>query len=604
MKLSNIMLMMIMVGLLAIPVAAEEQKNYIVDSWAITVNTTPVQNNLSFVPTPVPTPIPGHGYLIVYIRAGGSAQDLRIWIKNDLTNTTPFDSTYRPDRSEIEGQNDGYIQIYVLPDGVSEPTLLEEGNYTAYLQHGNADQMEMTTFHIGSNALTRITFLGSAVSSRHDDRFVFTVVSALYEFSGPGGCHWVHHEAVTHNVTIVDKPAWNETIIDTAPWDEYIYHQEINHTVYYPEVNHTVYHPEINHTVYHENTTSQVWVPEVNHTEKRASTWNETKPAIPATGVLADYEVGHVHAVWVMNCPVDAECFIVDHVWNKYRVTSDESAQAFVITVHAPFGSAGIGREADYLAGHVHARDNGNPSQTDFFYNNVPYHITGNKHDTAFRVTPGTPAEYGCVAGEWVDGTCPVSDPKCIEEPKCGCEQRIIVDTAGYFKTVDNMDGYEETVIDRAAYTEIIVDMEAHSEIILDKAAWTETIHHPAGSHEVSHPAITHEETVVDQGAWDEYVCTGQQSRGSIDVTKEVQQLVGKGRLIFTFNKDIRMLLKEKSDVPYVPYGGTITVRYLLSSQCVCRKQMEIVTSDEGSINLALGRPATWNNNVALLGAC
>jgi len=156
-------------------------------------------------------PVDSYGYAVFYIRAGGSAQDLNVWIGNDANKNTTFDPTYHPDKSVIEGQNPDFLKVKVLPDGVSEPVMLSAGNYTAYLQKGNGDQVEQFPFIIGGGATERVQFLGAAVSSADPNtcKPVYTVTSAMY---GSGGCWYV---------TIIDKEAWDEEVVDADAWDHH-----------------------------------------------------------------------------------------------------------------------------------------------------------------------------------------------------------------------------------------------------------------------------------------------------------------------------------------------------------------------------------------------
>lgn len=169
-----------------------------------------------------------YGYLTAYVRAGGSAQDLTIWIKNDLQNVT-FDPVFHMDRTMIVGQNPDFLKVKVLPDGLSEPMMLAAGSYTAYLQNGNSNQLETIKFTIGGGDITRITFLGAAVSPKHrvTSRPGVTIINAEWGASGRI-CEFVWVGETNHTV----------------------YHPEINHTQWIDDVTHTVYHPEIKHTEY------------------------------------------------------------------------------------------------------------------------------------------------------------------------------------------------------------------------------------------------------------------------------------------------------------------------------------------------------------------
>jgi hypothetical protein len=160
-----------------------------------------------------------------------------------------------------------------------------------------------------------------------------------------------------------------------------------------------VYYPEVNHTVHH---------PEVNHTEKQISTWQIVTPATPATGVLAQWN------------------------WELW----------------------------DWESGHVHARHETTPSQIDFYYGTSSMHIAGNRHDTAFMVTPGTPAVWGWViTTPWEPGTCGMD--RTIQMTKC--EERLVVDERAY----------DELIVDKEAWTDLIYhDGTSHEEIVVDAPAY------------------------------------------------------------------------------------------------------------------------------------
>jgi hypothetical protein len=112
------------------------------------------------------------GSVIVFMRAGGSAEDLSVYISRDESNATPFDNYYHPDRTEVVNQNtlkDKYLKLTVLPDGVSVPERLTPGNFTAYLRNGNGGQPEQQSFTIGVKSTSYVQLLGHAVSSFDND---------------------------------------------------------------------------------------------------------------------------------------------------------------------------------------------------------------------------------------------------------------------------------------------------------------------------------------------------------------------------------------------------------------------------------------------------
>ena len=87
-----------------------------------------------------------YGNLEVIIRAGGSAQDLTVFLKQS-DNPLLFDSRYHADRTEIIGQNEGWYRIKVQPNGISFPELFYAQDYTACLRNGNGNQKSVRTLH-------------------------------------------------------------------------------------------------------------------------------------------------------------------------------------------------------------------------------------------------------------------------------------------------------------------------------------------------------------------------------------------------------------------------------------------------------------------------
>lgn len=131
--------------------------------------------------TPVVPDYSKQGNVVFIVRAGGSAQDLNVWVK-DVTNTTipAFDYTYNPDKSMIDGQNIGYDQYKILPDGQSDLLPFPAGKYVAYMQNGNGGQPEVQEFIVGNGDTTRVVFLGHAVSSVASAVCQREIVSAEY----------------------------------------------------------------------------------------------------------------------------------------------------------------------------------------------------------------------------------------------------------------------------------------------------------------------------------------------------------------------------------------------------------------------------------------
>jgi hypothetical protein len=161
-----------------------------------------------------------YGWVEFRIRAGGSAQDLTIWLQNDDTQKDlVFNATYNPDGTAIVGQNPGFMKIKIYPQGTSEPELIDAGNWTAYLQKGNGDQLETQHFKIGGGEITFVPFLGSAVSS--DARIVGVgkpiIVTSAYGYSAS---HTVYHPEVNHTIVTGTTPAYY-TIVHSGSFTGY-----------------------------------------------------------------------------------------------------------------------------------------------------------------------------------------------------------------------------------------------------------------------------------------------------------------------------------------------------------------------------------------------
>jgi hypothetical protein len=105
------------------------------------------------------------GGLIINIRAGGSVEGLTMFIARDGTNVSPIEYSFLPDRTVVEGENKGYLQVKILPDGHSEIVRLPPGNYTAYLPDWNGGEPEQQSFMITEEVITPLWFKGFAASS-------------------------------------------------------------------------------------------------------------------------------------------------------------------------------------------------------------------------------------------------------------------------------------------------------------------------------------------------------------------------------------------------------------------------------------------------------
>ncbi len=131
--------------------------------------TAGAQNNVSKKnATPAITATTGAltGALVIHIRAGGSADGLKVFIARDGSNLPPVEYSYRPDRTIVEGPNSGYLAVKVLSDGVSEVVRLAPGRYTAYLPSMNVGRPpEEQSFLVRDDEITQIWFDGYMTSS-------------------------------------------------------------------------------------------------------------------------------------------------------------------------------------------------------------------------------------------------------------------------------------------------------------------------------------------------------------------------------------------------------------------------------------------------------
>jgi hypothetical protein len=243
MKITYVILAAMLLCIASVPVMAE---NIYID------------NNPSLS---LPSPS-SYGYVVFNIRAGGSAQDLAVWVSRDDLKTKLFDPAFHMDRSVIANQNLDYLKVMVEPDGLSNPMLLSSGKYTARIQNGNGNQIEEQHFSIGGGATEYVTFIGAAVQSVPTYCWKIIIIDVPgIEIYHPEVNHTVYHEPATHVVTIVDKeaydeividvPAYDEVIVDTPAWTETIHHDATTHVVHHDAVTHVVHHNAVTHKVHH-----------------------------------------------------------------------------------------------------------------------------------------------------------------------------------------------------------------------------------------------------------------------------------------------------------------------------------------------------------------
>jgi hypothetical protein len=105
------------------------------------------------------------GGLFINIRAGGSVEGLKVFIARDGTNVSPIVYSFLPDRTVVEGENKGYIQVKIPPDGRSGLVKLLPGTYTAYLPNWNGGEPEQQSFTIRADEISPIWFQGFSASS-------------------------------------------------------------------------------------------------------------------------------------------------------------------------------------------------------------------------------------------------------------------------------------------------------------------------------------------------------------------------------------------------------------------------------------------------------
>jgi hypothetical protein len=105
------------------------------------------------------------GGLFINIRAGGSVEGLKVFIARDGTNVSPIVYSFLPDRTVVEGENKGYIQVKIPPDGRSGLVKLMPGTYTAYLPDWNGGEPEQESFTIRADEISPIWFQGFSASS-------------------------------------------------------------------------------------------------------------------------------------------------------------------------------------------------------------------------------------------------------------------------------------------------------------------------------------------------------------------------------------------------------------------------------------------------------
>jgi hypothetical protein len=101
------------------------------------------------------------GTAIFRIRAGGSAQDLTVYIVRNGLPIPKFDAAGKPIPS-TDPHNPGFAEVKVLPNGESLPERFTGGDFIAYLHNGQGGQPEMVPFYIGIGYTTYVALMGNA----------------------------------------------------------------------------------------------------------------------------------------------------------------------------------------------------------------------------------------------------------------------------------------------------------------------------------------------------------------------------------------------------------------------------------------------------------
>ena len=91
-----------------------------------------------------------------------------MFIVRDGTDVSPPVYYYLPDRTIIEGENTGYVQVKILMDGNSYLVEFPPGTYTAFLPDMKGGVPEQQSFTINPGGRTDVWLQGTllAASSR------------------------------------------------------------------------------------------------------------------------------------------------------------------------------------------------------------------------------------------------------------------------------------------------------------------------------------------------------------------------------------------------------------------------------------------------------
>ena len=118
---------------------------------------TIVNNNAT---TPVSVANETFGGLFINVQRGGSVDGLRVFIAREGTDLSQIEYSFLPDGTVVEGENKGYLQVKIPPDGRSELIRLRTGNYTASIPNQGGGEPEQQSFAIREDVIITVYFMG------------------------------------------------------------------------------------------------------------------------------------------------------------------------------------------------------------------------------------------------------------------------------------------------------------------------------------------------------------------------------------------------------------------------------------------------------------
>ena len=118
---------------------------------------TNVNNNTT---TPVSVANETSGGLFINVQRGGSVDGLKVFIAREGTDLSQIEYSFLPDGTVVEGENKGYLQVKIPPDGRSELIRLRTGNYTASIPNQGGGEPEQQSFTIREDVIITVYFMG------------------------------------------------------------------------------------------------------------------------------------------------------------------------------------------------------------------------------------------------------------------------------------------------------------------------------------------------------------------------------------------------------------------------------------------------------------